>query len=275
VEAAEGALEAALQAAQASSCQYGGYRDIGAFCCALDLEALGAAFAARVLPPSQPPGPAGGAGSGAEGGGGGGAAGQQQACGGGEEEEKEWHVGADGGLPAVVVRATFEDLLQRLQRQLEALQVRAGEPHRLPGCAARGPNGKGLAWRTGSVQQAGLCTAGRAARARRAHTPRPPLPPQALPDHVDVGVVRLSLVLLREGLLPAPTRQLAALRALLPRLAGTLLNAFLEQVGGRADGRPGSRTAALAGGPPAGQGQGQGWDGHAGTGVWTRLLLAH
>jgi hypothetical protein len=45
-----------------------------------------------------------------------------------------------------------------------------------------------------------------------------------------VGVVRVSLVALREALLPAPRQQLAALRALLPRLAGALLNAFLAQV---------------------------------------------
>ncbi len=48
-----------------------------------------------------------------------------------------------------------------------------------------------------------------------------------------MGVVRVSLVALREGLLPAPQQQLAALRALLPRLAGALLNAFLGQVSGQ------------------------------------------
>jgi hypothetical protein len=53
---------------------------------------------------------------------------------------------------------------------------------------------------------------------------------------VDVGTVRISLSGLRENLLPAPAAQLEALRTLLPRLAGQLLNTFLEQVqdaGGR------------------------------------------
>lgn len=47
---------------------------------------------------------------------------------------------------------------------------------------------------------------------------------------MDVGTVRISLAGLREHLLPAPAAQLEALRALLPRLAGQLLNTFLEQV---------------------------------------------
>ncbi len=47
---------------------------------------------------------------------------------------------------------------------------------------------------------------------------------------MDVGTVRISLAGLRESLLPAPARQLEALHALLPRLAGQLLNTFLEQV---------------------------------------------
>ncbi|KAI8465887.1 MAG: dynein heavy chain 7 [Monoraphidium minutum] len=66
---------------------------------------------------------------------------------------------------------------------------------------------------------------------------------EALPDHADVGGVRVGAGRLRGALLPWPRRRAEELRRMLPELAGELLRAFLDRVHGAA-----SRLAAACGG---------------------------
>lgn len=124
MEDTEVALGEALDAAQVAAVGYARYRDMRAFWRTLDIPALGAAFKQRVLAPVTERPAAAAAATGSAGGAPPTPAAAAVVPAAVEVDAAMCRVGDDGSAPAVVTRGTFDELVTRLQQQLEAVQVR-------------------------------------------------------------------------------------------------------------------------------------------------------